>query len=476
MFKRSLPFLIVTALVAAACGTQAVPQSADIATATLAPIVSQTPRLTATPRPTRTPIPTFTPVPPTPTTTLTPSDTPTPTEVPPVIGVVNSLQSVNVRNGPGITYREFQALPPGTGVEVIGQSSNGDRLNVLLEDGDEGWIAARLLRLQPTATPFPTVTPTVDETAVALGTVFPTAVIGGGTVTPTPVNAGVSPTPVVAVTRDPNEPTPTPRVQIASAGATASAIATSRGASIDSTPVLLTFTPTPSPTSTSALVVDESVLPVVDVDALNATATALSRAADLPTLSPTPNVLTPDTGSIFGPRTQTPAATPGTPSAVGNADEDEPQTVDAPDGPAPVSAGVTVQEGADVLAYCDDPSIDTPAPEDLAAGSTVDIYWVWYASTEQYVRDHLNAARYEIAIDGVPLRNLSQYRQPIEDTPGDYVVYWYAPVGPLAAGEYEITYRVTWAQQIFDGYNYYGPGTTRAVEEGTCTLTVYEPE
>jgi hypothetical protein len=468
MFKRSLPLLMVTALVAAACGTQAVPQAEDIATATLAPIVSQTPRLTATPRPTRTPIPTFTPVPPTPTTTLTPSNTPTPTEIPPIIGIVNSLQSVNVRTGPGITYSGFAALPPGTGVEVIGQSSSGDWLNVVLDDGDEGWIAARLLRLQPTPTPFPTVTPTVDETAIALGTVFPTAVIGGGTITPTPVNPGISPTPVVAVTRDPNEPTPTPRVQIAAAG-TATAMATSRGAGIDSTPILLTFTPTPSPTSTSALVVDESVLPVVDVAALNATATALSRAANLPTLSPTPNVLTPDTGSIFGSRTTTP-------EAVGNVDEDDPQTVDTPEGPAPVSAGVTVQEGADVLAYCDDPSIDTPAPETLAAGSTVDIYWVWYASTEQYVRDHINAAIYEIAIDGVPLPNINQYRQAIEDTPGDYVVYWYAPVGPLAAGEYEITYRVTWTEQIFDGYNFYGPGTTRFVEEGTCTLTIYEPE
>ncbi len=512
MTRRLLPLLALLVSGLAACGPSGVPVAEEIATATLAPIVSQTPRLTATPVPTRTPIPTFTPVPPTATTSPTPSDTPTPTEVPPIIGMVNSLQSVNVRSGPGISYGEFAALPPGTDIEVIGQSSDGDWLNVVLEDGEQGWMAARLVRLRPTPTAFPTFTPTVDETAIALGTVFPTAVIGGGTVTAT-VNAAsaISPTPVVAVTRDPDEPSPTPRVVLSPTEP--------RDADIDSTPVISTFTPTPTATPTSPLAVDESVLPVIDVNAVNQTATALSGNVLPPSRTPTPeretNVIAspdPEEESIFGDRATatvalsiTPSATvplPTTPTATpspsatddpdgaifgdrptttvtvtGKADEDDESAVDAlptQDGPAPQSDAARVQEGVDVLAYCDDNSFNAPAPMNLAAGSTIDIYWVWYATSDPYIQDHLSAATYEIAINDVPIRNVDLYRLPTQNTGTDRVVYWYAPAGPLAAGEYEITYRVTWSQRIFDGYNFYGPGSSFAVEEGSCTFTVYE--
>jgi hypothetical protein len=281
-------------------------------------------------------------------------------------------------------------------------------------------------------------------------------VIGGGTIAPTPITFGSSPPPVAVSTRAPDAATPTPR-------------ATQRQGDLNATPELRTFTPTPSPTSTSALVADESVIPVIDIDALNATATALSLSSRLPTLTPSPDretnlIITPNPAeeSIFGGRT--------TPTTSSPARADDPTDT----GPAPTNQAATVQQGVDVLAYCDATSFNAPAPVNLAAGSTIDIYWVWYASTEAYIQDHLNAAQYEIAIDGVPLRNIDRYRLPVQSTASDYVVYWYAPAGPLAAGEHEITYRVSWSQGIFDGYNYYGPGSTYPVEEGSCTFTVYE--
>jgi hypothetical protein len=473
MRRRLIPLILILLLIGVACGPRSVEVADGPATATLAPVVSQTPRLTATPEPTRTPIPTFTPVPPTETVSPTPSDTPTPTEIPPVIGVVNSLQSVNVRSGPGIDFPEFEALSPNSEIEIIGQSSDGQWLNVRLNNGDEGWMAARLILLRPTPTPFPTFTATVDQTAIAQGTEFPTAVIGGGSVTPTPVNPAISPTPVVPVTSDPDAVTPTPRIL---------ASATSRNAGIDSTPVLNTFTPTPSVTPTSALFVDESVLPVIDLDAINATATALSRNVGPPTPSPTPDretniIVTPDNASIFAPRTETPAANDdedGEDTDVGDSDSDNDLSNIAADGEAIQSEAARVQQAVDVLAYCDDPSFNAPAPDNLAGGSTIDIFWVWYAATEAYVDDHLSSAEYEIAINGVPLRNVNQYRLPVQESGTDFVVYWYAPAGPLTPGEYEITYRVTWSRQIFDGYEFYGPGTNFAVEEGSCTFTVYE--
>jgi hypothetical protein len=200
--------LFLALLLAAGCAPRTtVNPDGRAPTATLAPIVSQTPRLTATPVPTRTPIPTYTPIPPTVTLTLTPSLTFTPTEEPPILGVVASLDRVNVRTGPGVTYDDFASLAPGTAVEVIGQSSDGRWLNVKLEGGDEGWMSTQLVRLLPTPTPFPTFTPTVDLTAIALGTIYPTAVLGGGTITATPAlfsASGASPTPVIPVTLNPN--------------------------------------------------------------------------------------------------------------------------------------------------------------------------------------------------------------------------------------------------------------------------------
>lgn len=452
--RKTALLLLVIVLSAAACAPRPVVTSSGVPTATLAPIVSQTPRLTATLVPTRTPIPTFTPIPPTPTTTLTPSDTPTPTEPPPIIGVVNSVQSVNVRSGPDVSFSAIEALQPNSDVEVIGQSSDGRWFNIKLDNGDEGWIAVSLLLLRPTPTAFPTLTPTVDETAIALGTVFPTAVIGGNAITPTLPASLISPTPVLPVTRDPDAPTPTPRVILSPQPSP-----TPRLADLDSTPILLTYTPTPTITPVPSLPVDESVLPVIDIAAINATATALAGAPIFPTATPTTTpapereanlIITPDGGSILD------RATP------------------EPDVPAPQSDTATVQEAVDVLAYCDDPSFNAPAPDNLAAGSTVDIYWTWYASEEDYMQQHLDAATYEIRINDTPLRNIDQYRLPAQESGDGLVVYWYAPVGPLVADEYTITYRVTWSEQIFDGYNFYGPGSTYAVEEGSCTFNVYE--
>ncbi len=513
-----LPLTVLVVLVAlTACQADSATVAQNQTTATLAPIVSLTPRLTATPVPTRTPIPTSTEVPPTPTDTVMPSDTPTPTEEPPVVGVVNSLERVNVRTGPGITYADFAALEPGTGVEILGQSSDGNWLNVKLEDDQEGWMAARLLRIQPTPTSFPTFTPTVDLTAVALGTIPPTSIVGGAAITPTPppILATVqSPTPVATesgelVNDDTTDTTEEAGIAVASsASETPTITGTPREAGIESTPVLLTNTPTITSTPRSPLAADESVLPVIDIDAIHATATALSERGAVAPVTDAPQTpataaaeaglavsVTPIQGGIFDDpddsvtdpdeRTvdidTTQAAIVITEEAASGAaaSEDATENPSAVTGtPRPTSAAssgaATVQAGVDVLAYCDDPGFGTPPPDDLKAGSTIDIYWIWYASTEQYIRDHLNSAVYEVSVNGDPLTNLPQYRQPIQNFGGDFAESWFVPYGPLEAGEYTITYRVSWSQQIFDGYQFFGPGSNTPSEEGTCTFTVAE--
>lgn len=404
---RKYLLLLLTGLLAA-CSGGGVEINAVPATATLAPIVSMTPRFTATPVPTRTPLPTFTftpsitPIPP------TPSDTPTPTEVPPIIGIIASINTVNVREGPGTAFSAFEAVRPGSRVVVLGQNAEGNWLNIQLEDGREGWVSTTLVRLQETPTPLPTLTPSPDLTALALGTPLPTAILGGGTVTPTPPRSVVSPTPV----------TPTE-------------------------PGQLTVTAGASPTS---------FLPIINVDSINATATALVGGIVAPTST---------TASLS---IATAAGTQPTLDIVATA------TLLAGVGG---QGSVSAQQGVDVLAYCNNTTLGSPPPTNLAAGSTIDIWWSWFAKTEAQIQDHITSAIYEVAIDGVALSNWREYRTTIrQEADGNYYVYWYVPAGPLISGQHEITYRVTWREAISDGYASFGPGTSNPVETGSCTFLV----
>jgi uncharacterized protein YgiM (DUF1202 family) len=361
-------------------------------TATLAPIVSLTPRSTATPVPSRTPSPTLTftvtntVIPPTATTT------PSPTATPPVIGVVASLQSVNVREGPGTTFSIIEALQPGTGIEILGPSEDQRWYNILMPDGEEGWISADLVRLQPSATPAPSLTPSPDLTALALGTPLPTALFGGGTITPTPPRSVVTPT---------------------------------------------------LPSAETAEVTAEAGLQLPNIESINQTATALVGGVNAAATAGA-------TQSSAGGRDATSA--PGANTA-------------APSGEA------SVQTGVDVSALCDDPSEES-APTNLAAGSTIDISWYWYAQTIEQVQDHLNAVNYEVRLDGNLIANWRAYTGEIEQRGNLYYVFWYARSQPLDAGEHQITYRVSWSQLISDGFDQFGPGTRNPVQTGSCTFTV----
>ncbi len=391
--KSLLIFVLIILL--AGCNGNATEDIVTAPTATLAPIVSMTPRFTATPIPSRTPLPsaTFTPslttVPPSSTNTFTPSPTP------PIMGSVASMNSINLRTGPGVEFSAITALRPGTRLEVLGTNLEGDWFNVRMEDGTEGWVSSTLVRIQETPTPFPSLTPSPNLTSLFLGTPLPTALFGGGTITPTP------PRSVVTATLP---------------GTTTAGL--------------------PNPTT-------GILLP--NIEAINLTATALAGGGSLP----------PTTDAILGGPT-------GGPVIVNTA------TL------APGSGDASVRTGVDVLAYCNDPSLRSPAPTNLRSGSTIDVWWSWYAQTEAQIRDHISAANYDVRLDGRPFTNWRQHTGSIErDALGRPIVFWYMPSSePLAAGQHTINYTVTWERSIFDGEAQFGPGTSNISQTGSCTFTV----
>jgi hypothetical protein len=392
--KLLLVFTLISLL--AGCGQNSGETVAVAPTATLAPIVSMTPRYTATPIPSRTPLPSATltasptVVPPTPTDTFTPSPTP------PVMGSVASMNSINLRTGPDVTYPAITALRPGTRLELLGTNLEGDWFNVRLEDGTEGWVAANLVRIQETPTPFPTLTPSPNLTALAQGTPLPTALLGGGTITPTPPRS--------------------------------------------------VMTATLPGTTTAELPTVTTGIQLPNIEAINMTATALAGGGSLP----------PTTSALLGGPTGGPLPT------------------STPTGAAVISTDAAVRSGVDVLAYCDDRSLGAPAPTNLRAGSTINVWWSWYAQTEAQVRDHIDAAVYDVRLDNRPFTNWRQFTGNIgRDAQGHPIVFWYMPLSePLAVGQHTITYNVTWTRAISDGYAQFGPGTSNPSQSGTCTFTV----
>ena len=180
---------------------------------------------------------------------------------------------------------------------------------------------------------------------------------------------------------------------------------------------------------------------IADVDVMNMTATALIGAAQTSTAEAAPTDAQPVASA--------------TPSAT------------APAGPT-----VAPRLDVNVFAFCNDASFGIRAPSDLTPGSTIKIFWAWFASTEAYLRDHMANATHELRVNGAEISNVNQYRGNPARSGSQHVVYWYVPYGPLAAGEYSITYRVTWRNAIQDGYAFYGPGTSIEFEEESCNFVV----
>ncbi len=180
-------------------------------------------------------------------------------------------------------------------------------------------------------------------------------------------------------------------------------------------------------------------VPIVDIKVLGATATAIVGATATSAAGGRPSPV-PAAPASATPTAALPAATP--------------------------------RFDVDVFAFCDDPAFGIAPPRDLVAGSTIKIFWAWFASSDAYLRQHMSNATHQLRVNSREIGNVNAYRGQPGQSGADRVVYWYVPFGPLSAGEYRISYRVTWRSAISDGYRQYGPGTGTEFEEESCSFTV----
>lgn len=144
--------------------------------------VALAPTATPLPAPTDTPVPpTDTPTPePTATPTDTPEPTATPTETPLAQPQAVAGSAINVRGGPGTAFAVVGQLQPGRPVDILGRNADGAWWQVLLGNGNEGWVAASVvdvtgpvdgvavaanIPVAPTQAPRPTAAPATQPTA-----------------------------------------------------------------------------------------------------------------------------------------------------------------------------------------------------------------------------------------------------------------------------------------------------------------------
>lgn len=180
---------------------------------------------------------------------------------------------------------------------------------------------------------------------------------------------------------------------------------------------------------------------IADLDSLHGSATALVGAA----------------------QTSTATAAPTDPAIVATA---------TPRATAPAAPTPPPRQDVRVFAFCNDSSFGIRAPSDLTPGSTIKIYWAWFATTEAYLRDHMVNATHELRVNGEEIRNVNRFRGNPGRSGNQHVVYWFVPYGPLSVGDYSITYRVTWRNAIQDGFGSYGPGASIEFEEESCDFVV----
>ncbi len=154
--------------------------------------------ITSTPLP-ATPSTTFSPQP-----TVTASATKTATAVPTVdeafrVRISNQYNSINVRVGPGTTYEAFAILLAGAQVTVLAKNGDGTWYNIIMDNGQRGWISASVAEAIANAT----------LTAIPTALTIP-ALLTATRTQPPPTPTPTQPVQPVAPATATNTPMPTP--------------------------------------------------------------------------------------------------------------------------------------------------------------------------------------------------------------------------------------------------------------------------
>ncbi len=137
--------------------------------------------------------------------------------------------------------------------------------------------------------------------------------------------------------------------------------------------------------------------------------------------------------------------------------------------PAPADTQRSATAGV-IFAECDQ-YLPGAAPGIVYNTDNITIFWSWYARTQQQVEDYMAQAIHEVSLNRAPLEGV-QVSAITRPNGRNYWVFYTATIGNLAPGNYGVEFKLSWKQQISDGYSTYGPdGKTERVNS-SCTFRV----
>jgi hypothetical protein len=109
---------------------------------------------------------------------------------------------------------------------------------------------------------------------------------------------------------------------------------------------------------------------------------------------------------------------------------------------------------------------------DVPAGHPVILMWGWSAATEEQIREYIRVSTVVVTFDGTELSGRQQGGIPYDKTARMFKAVWMSDIGIPKPGIHAVTYLLTFREKLFDGFDYYGPGTDKEKQEDKCEIEV----
>jgi len=162
----------------------------------------------------------------------------------------------------------------------------------------------------------------------------------------------------------------------------------------------------------------------------------------------------------------------GQPNPVDNPQEMIVSVIPSPTATKPLTAAPTASELTPVYV----PALCTLMGRDVRtqvpAGSPIILLWGWSAAAEEQVKDYIRAGIVVVTFDGVEVQGAQKGGIPYDENAKLHKALWMAEIGVVGPGLHATTYSLTFSEKIFDGFDYYGPGTKNEKQEDRCEIEV----
>lgn len=119
-----------------------------------------------------------------------------------------------------------------------------------------------------------------------------------------------------------------------------------------------------------------------------------------------------------------------------------------------------------VNSYCEDTTY-------IQTGREIALYYEWITQTKEQNEAYFDLADHYLSVDGVPLEIKEQGNEEIMELgDGTFRQMFWMNIGILEPGTYEIFSAADISEPVFDGWDWYGPGSEFESLMSICTITV----